>query len=78
MKLTLDLPEPLLKQATALAAQDGITLNELVESSLRQTIEQRSSRPLFQLPDASLGKGGLLTAYDWSSISEMIYKEPPL
>lgn len=76
MKLTLDLPEPLLKEATALAARDGITLTELIESSLRQAIEQRSSQPPFHLPDASWGQGGLLAGYDWSRIREKIYKDP--
>ncbi|MFN7939275.1 MAG: hypothetical protein U0R19_38475 [Bryobacteraceae bacterium] len=75
MKLTLDLPETLLEKATALAARDEITLTELVEYGLRQAVEQRSSRHLFHLPDASWGQGGLLASYDWSSIRQMIYAD---
>jgi len=74
MKTTLDLPESLLREAKALAAGDGITLTELVESGLRQAVEQRSAPRPFHLPDASWGQGGLLTSYEWSSIREMIYE----
>ncbi len=73
MKITLDLPENLLREAKALAAKEGITLTELVESALRKAVEQRSSPPAFRLPDASWGKGGLVCGYEWSRIRDLIY-----
>lgn len=73
MKTTLDLPESLLREAKALAAKEGITLTELVESALRQVVKQRSSPPAFRLPDASWGKRGLVSDYEWSRIRDLIY-----
>lgn len=75
MKTTLDLPDSLLREAKALAAKEGITLTELVESGLRKVVEQRSSPRSFQLPDASWGEGGLIAGYEWNRIRELIYPE---
>jgi antitoxin component of RelBE/YafQ-DinJ toxin-antitoxin module len=73
MKTTLDLPESLLREAKAVAAKEGITLTELVESGLRKAVEQRSSPRAFRLPDASWGQGGLIAGYEWSRVRDLIY-----
>jgi hypothetical protein len=74
MKTTLDLPESLLREAKELAARDGITLTELVESGLRKAVEQRSSPQRFHLPDASWGEKGLVSGYEWSRVRDLIYE----
>lgn len=77
MKTTLDLPESLLREAKALAAKEGTTLTELVESGLRKVVEQRSAPPTFRLPDASWGEGGLVSVYEWSRVRDLSYGADP-
>jgi hypothetical protein len=38
MKMTIDLPEPLLREAKELAAREGRTLSDLVDEGLRKII----------------------------------------
>ena len=77
MKITLDLPESLLREAKTLAARDGITLTELVESGLRKTVEQRSAPSTFRLPAASWGEAALIAGYEWSRVRDLIYRADP-
>jgi hypothetical protein len=41
MKTTLDISEPLLREAREIVARDRTTLRELVEQGLRKIIEER-------------------------------------
>ena len=51
MRTTIDIPEPLLQSAKALAADRRITLSAVVEDALRGHLTQRPQRdtPLFRL-----------------------------
>ena len=41
MKTTLDISDPLLREARRLAAREGTTLRELVEQGLRQVVAEK-------------------------------------
>ena len=75
MKTTLDIADPLLREAEQVAARDGTTLQALVEQGLRQVVADRAqpekhepsivpflgngSTTGFKLRDASVGGNGL-------------------
>jgi len=79
MKTTVEIPDPLLREARALARKQGRTLRELVEIGLRQVVREQSSREqVFRLRDASVGGNGLrpgLRYEDFSRILELAYEE---
>ena len=77
MKTTVDISHPLLEAAKRLAAEQGVTLRELVEDGLRHVLERRAEAEPFRLRDASVGGNGLqpgVTEGDWTKIREMIYE----
>ena len=77
MKTTIEISEPLLREARAFAAEQGQTLRQLVEAGLRQVLVARKRRKkAFRLRDASVGGKGLhkgLRYDDWGKILELGY-----
>ena len=78
MKTTMDISDPLLRKARALAARERTTLRELVEQGLRHIVSERSRKPRFRLRDASF-KGGRglrpeLRDAGWDRIRELLYE----
>ncbi len=59
MKTTIDIPEPLLRDARKLAARKGTTLRALVEQGLRQVLEDSNRSRTFRLRKASFRGRGL-------------------
>lgn len=58
MKTTLDISDPLLREARKVAAREGMSLRALVEHGLRLAIAEKGRRPAFRLRKASFkGKG---------------------
>jgi len=58
MKITLEISDPLLKQAKQLAAAQGTTLRSLAEEGLTKVIAKRSERAPCQVhPIAVRGQG---------------------
>jgi predicted nucleic acid-binding protein len=53
MKTTIDVADPVLAEAKATAAREGITLRELVESALRHELATHATRKPLKLRDAS-------------------------
>ena len=77
MKTTVDISDSLLEAAKRAAAREGITLRELIETGLRQTLKERKSAGEFKLRDASFHGDGLqapLSGASWDSLREMAYE----
>jgi succinylarginine dihydrolase len=77
MKTTIDIADPLLDQARALAAREGVTLKALVELGLRQVIAEKKKRSSsFKLRRVTFKGDGLqpeLEGASWERMREMIY-----
>jgi hypothetical protein len=76
MKTTVDLPDPLVREAKRLAAREGTTLRALIEKGLRDLIEAGRRRPNFSLRDASVGGNGLSPAFrgaGWDDVRDAAY-----
>lgn len=74
MKTSVEISDPLLKRARAVAAREGRSLRELVEAGLRWVLDQSERKGSFQLRDASVGGEGLrdgLRYDDWAKVLEM-------
>ncbi len=74
MKTTLEIADPLLEQARAIAARDGETLRSLVEQGLRRVVDERATlkaKP-FKLRDASVGTPGAPSLYESLSADEKL------
>jgi len=78
MKTTIDLADPLLDEARALAQRDGTTLRALVEQGLRLVIAQHRRRTApFRLRDASFAGNGLrpeIEGASWDRLRELAYE----
>jgi hypothetical protein len=82
MKTTVDIADPLIREARKLAADQGTTLRALVEQGLRHVIAERRTKPGFRLRDASF-KGGKglrpeLRDASWERIRGLVYEVNPL
>jgi hypothetical protein len=76
MKTTVEISEPLLAEAKALAAREGTTLRALIERGLRELIRARPGDRPFRLRDGSVGGNGLQSPFregDWPRIRSTIY-----
>lgn len=76
MKTTIEISDPLLRDAKRLAARDGVTLRTLVESGLRHELAQRKRPTAFRLRKASFkGEGLQAGARDlsWDQLRELAY-----
>jgi hypothetical protein len=77
MKTTLDIADPLLREARKIAARERTTLRALVEQGLRRIIAEKSRRPAFRLRDASFGGRGLNPEFadaGWDRIRDLMYE----
>ncbi|MGA2501442.1 MAG: type II toxin-antitoxin system VapB family antitoxin [Tepidisphaeraceae bacterium] len=79
MKTTIDIADPLLREARRLAEQDGTSVKAVVETSLRCFIEERKrqARGPFKLKDKSFSGRGVqpgIEEGDWRQIQSLIYE----
>jgi hypothetical protein len=77
MKTTIEISDGLLEDAKQVAAEQNLTLRELVEEGLRQALEKRKRKHTFRLKKASFKGRGLqpgISEGDWESIREIVYQ----
>jgi hypothetical protein len=77
LKTTIEISDPLLRKAKALARRRGTTLRELVESGLRRVLEDERPQQ-FRLEDRSVPGAGLADGLDygeWAKILERAYED---
>ena len=77
MKTTLEISDPLLREARKTADREGITLRALVEHGLRLAVAEKSKRTAFKLRDASFKGKGLhpdLADATWEKLRELSYE----
>jgi hypothetical protein len=77
MKTTVQIADPLLRSAKALARDRGTTLAALVEEGLRKVVdEQKRQRRSFKLRDASVGGHGVSPEYseNWDAQRSAAYE----
>ena len=77
MKTTVQIPEPLFKEARKVAQEEGTTLKALIEAGLRRIIGDRKQRAPFKLRKASFKGDGLrpdLAGASWDRIRELAYE----
>ena len=77
MKTTVEISDPLLREARKLAAREGVTLRTLVERGLQRIIAERKERAPFKLRRASFKGKGLrpeLRDAGWDRLRDVIYE----
>lgn len=77
MKTTVDISDPLLREARKLAAREGVTLRTLIERGLHRVVSETKQGAPFKLRRASVkGKGvqpGVRNA-SWEQLRELSYE----
>jgi hypothetical protein len=77
MKTTLEISDPLLREARKIAARENTTLRELVEQGLRRVVAERGKKAPFKLRRATFKGRGLHPDFqnaDWANIRDAIYE----
>ncbi|HKX07685.1 MAG TPA: type II toxin-antitoxin system VapB family antitoxin [Stellaceae bacterium] len=77
MKTTIEISDPLLREARKLAIRQGITLRTLVERGLRRVVAEEKPRPGFKLRRASFKGSGLqsdLEGASWERLRQLAYE----
>lgn len=77
MRTTLDLPDPLFKQAKKLARQRNVPFRAIVAEALRSFLNRAQPSVPFKLADGSFKGDGLvdgLAETDWERIRDLAYE----
>ena len=77
MKTTLEISDPLLREARKLAAREHTTLRALVEQGLRRVVTERQKQSAFKLRKASFKGRGLypeLQDAAWERVRDIAYE----
>lgn len=76
MKTTVEISDPLFKEARQAARRQGTTLRALVEQGLRLVLNERRQSPPFRLSDASVDGRGLqpgAAGLSWDDLRALAY-----
>jgi hypothetical protein len=76
MKTTVEISDPLLREARKLAAREGVTLRALVERGLRRVVAETKVGAPFKLRRASFKGKGLqvgLEGASWDRLRDLAY-----
>lgn len=78
MKTTVEISDPLLREAKRAAEHDGTTLRDLIEQGLRRVLDDRNAvaRKPYKLPDCRNKHAKLqpwIREGDWTQIRDIIY-----
>jgi hypothetical protein len=74
MKTTLEIADPLLREARQIASRENTTLRALVEQGLRQVVAEKKKDKPFRLRDASFKGDGLhpdVANLSWQEILDL-------
>jgi hypothetical protein len=77
MKTTLEIADPLLREAKHLAAREGTTLRALVEQGLRRVVAEKKRGSSFRPRKATFKGRGLHPEFEnagWDSLRALIYE----
>jgi predicted transcriptional regulator len=77
MKVTIELPDSLVREAERLAAERGTSLRALVEQGLRQVVDRQRRAGDFVLRDASVGGRGMRPEWQdagWDRLREEVHR----
>ncbi len=82
MKTTVEIADPLLREAKRAAAREGVTLRELIEQGLRRVLDDRQRRgsTAFVLKDCRNRQTKLqpgIREGDWDQLRELLYTTAP-
>lgn len=77
MKTTVDISDPLLREAKRLAAREGVTLKALIERGLHRVVSETKPDATFKLRRASVKGKGLQSGVrdaSWEQLRDMAYE----
>lgn len=77
MKTTVEISDPLIREAREAAVREGRTLRSLLEEGLREVLARRKRKGRFRLRDGSFKGKGLQPGVDlsnWEEIRSLIYE----
>jgi hypothetical protein len=77
MKTTVDISDPLLREARKVAAREGVTLRALIERGLHRVVTETKPSTPFKLRRASFKGKGLqpdLRHASWERIRDLAYE----
>ena len=77
MKTTVEISDPLLREARKVAARDRTTLRALVEQGLRHVVAEKKRKSTFRLRKASFNGRGLrpeLADAGWDRMRDLAYE----
>lgn len=76
MKTTIEISDPLLKEARKLAAREGLTLKTLVERGLSLVVRE-ARKPSFKLRQVAFKGKGMQAEFrdaSWEELSDAVYE----
>lgn len=77
MKTTIEIRDPIMKEAKALARREGITVRTLVERGLQLALAERKTPRAFTLRDLSVAGSGLqpdAARRSWDELRALTYE----